>query len=155
MKVDGSDNKLQRIAVCVIPRGCSRHNAPGRPHAVTDLVRTNKGSIVYCIIQFKYTSTPFSSIFHQRNYYHYNPYVGTGDVTVVLLNENPTTTNFSTCCAVARAFSTYAIRKTARTTVTVNVYVNQPTAEHLTCTSATNIAQSIQLCQKLVGKWQY
>ena len=42
----------------------------GRPHAVADLVRANKGS---------------------------------GDVTVIVLNENPTVSSIATACAVSRA----------------------------------------------------
>jgi hypothetical protein len=111
---------MQRFAICLIPRGCSRHNAPGRPHAIADLVRANKGS---------------------------------GDVTVLLLNEDPATTNFSSCCAVARAFPTYTFKKTTRPEYSVKVYVQQPPDSPLSCFSACNLAKSIQLCQKLVGEW--
>lgn len=114
-------DKTQRIAICIIPQGCSRHNSPGRPHAVTDLVRANKGS---------------------------------GPVSIILLNENPLLTNFATCCAVARAFPTYALKRSPRVDYTVTVYVSQPgeSAQNVTCVAATHLAQSIQLCQKLVGE---
>jgi hypothetical protein len=42
----------------------------GRPHAVADLVRANKGS---------------------------------GDVTVMVLNDDPVASSFATACAVSRA----------------------------------------------------
>lgn len=104
--------------------GCSRHNAPGRPHAVTDLIRANKSS---------------------------------GDVTILLLNDDPSTTAFSTGCAVARAFSTYALKKKNPVDPNVSVYYNHKFEEitpviSFDSTSANHLAASIQKCQYLVGK---
>jgi len=108
-------DKMQRVAVCAIPTGCSRHNAPGRPHAVTDLVKANKGS---------------------------------GELTVVLLNEDPASTSLSTACAVARAFPTYALKQNGPRESVVRVYLNF--AGSYSCGTFNNLASSIQLCQKLV-----
>lgn len=106
--------------------GCSRHNAPGRPHAVTDLIRANKSS---------------------------------GDVAILLLNENPSITAFSTGCAVARAFSTYSFKKKSSADQNVSVYYNHKFEEispalSFDCSSANHLASSIQQCQNLVGMLQ-
>jgi hypothetical protein len=119
-----NEQTMQRIAICAIPTGCSRHNAPGRPHAVTDLVRANKSS---------------------------------GDVTVILVNQDPNVTAFSTGCAVARAFSTYALKKKAPVDPTVTVYFNHKLddlspAVSFNCSTSDHLAASIQTCQHLVGE---
>lgn len=110
------DQCLQRIAVCAIPTGCSRHNAPGRPHAVADLVRANKGN---------------------------------GNVCVVVLNEDPAASSFSTACAVSRAFSTYHIKKIIPEDPMVTVYMNS-SDEEMPSATAESLAWSIRKCQELV-----
>lgn len=107
---------LQRIAVCVIPFGCSRHNTPGRPHAVADLVRANKGS---------------------------------GDVTIIVLNENPAASSFATACAVSRAFSTYHLKKSTPVDVNVTVVMNSDAAE-ISSFTAESLSWGIRKCQNLV-----
>mmetsp|Transcript_22209 Transcript_22209/g.37615 ORF Transcript_22209/g.37615 Transcript_22209/m.37615 type:complete len:513 (-) Transcript_22209:236-1774(-) len=107
---------LQRIAVCVIPTGCSRHNTPGRPHAVADLVRANKGS---------------------------------GDVTVIVLNENPAVSSFATACAVSRSFSTYHIKKSPPADVNVTVFMNSSESE-ISSFTAESLSWGIRKCQALV-----
>jgi len=42
--VPGNGASLQRVSLCVLPTGGSRHNAPGRPHAVSDLLKGAKSA---------------------------------------------------------------------------------------------------------------
>lgn len=82
---------------------------------------------------------------------------GSGDVTVILLNADPSVTAFSTGCAVARAFSTYSFKKNVFVDPTVTVYFNHKFDEitpslSFDCTTATHLASSIQQCQNLVGQ---
>jgi len=49
----GSDGLLRRVALCALPTGCSRHNSPSKPHAISDLIGAHKGdtmpSVLLCL----------------------------------------------------------------------------------------------------------
>ena len=103
--------------------GCSRHNAPGRPHAVTDLIKSSRAS---------------------------------GDITILLVNDHPEETAFSTACAVARAFPTYTFKKNPSVDPHVTVFFNHSFDSFqsripFNLTTITHLASSIQQCQSLIG----
>ena len=69
---------VRRVVCAILPSACSRHNAPSRSHAVTDIVKANKGGSVnlaifiipaqreYVFAQACAAARPFSLFFHKE-----------------------------------------------------------------------------------------
>lgn len=74
---------------------------------------------------------------------------GSGDVTVIVLNDDPTASSFSTACAVARSFSTYFLKKVMPVEPRVTVLMNS-SEEEITSFTAESLAWGIRKCQDLV-----
>ena len=75
---------------------------------------------------------------------------GSGDVTVILLNDSPQQTSFSSAAAVARAVPTYTLKKNEPLQPSVHVYMNHSTNEGIQFSIADKMALNIQKCQALV-----
>jgi hypothetical protein len=93
---------LQRVAVCVIPTGCSRHNTPGTVCVCMYVC------MYACMYACMYVCMYVSNVMFTSGRPHavadlVRANKGSGDVTVIVLNENPTVSSIATACAVSRA----------------------------------------------------